>query len=195
MVCYFISFLDRVNLGFAALQMVDGPPLLGDGIRPRRWHFLRVVLPVRGAEQPASGEVRRPPVDRRDHDHVGTVRRCDGVGHRSTLALSHAVSARGGRSRILSRRDSLSHLLVSRRVPCAHHRVVHGGHSRSPAFSDRRSRRRCSAPTDGSGSADGSGCSSSKPRPPSCSASRAWSSSAMDRRTRRGCQPTSAAGC
>ena len=23
MVCYFISFLDRVNLGFAALQMVD----------------------------------------------------------------------------------------------------------------------------------------------------------------------------
>ena len=129
MVCYFISFLDRVNLGFAALQMVKdlhfSATVFGFGGR----HFLRVVLPVRSAEQPAPREVRRPPVDRADHDHVGSAGRRHGVGHGSALALSRAVSTGGRRSRIFSRRDSLSHLLVSGGVPCPDRRAVHGGDS------------------------------------------------------------------
>jgi len=42
---HFLS--DRVNLGFAALQMVEDLPFLCDGIRVRGRYFLRVVLPVR----------------------------------------------------------------------------------------------------------------------------------------------------
>ena len=88
MVCYFISFLDRVNLGFAALQMVEDLHFsatvfgFGAGI-----FFVSYFL----FEVPSN-----PSMARADHDHVRSARRCHGVGHGSTLALSRAVSA-GGR--------------------------------------------------------------------------------------------------
>src|SRR5262245_57666263 len=89
MVCYFVSFVDRVNLGFAALQMVN------DLHRLRRRYFLRVVLPLRGAEQLAPREVRRSPLARSHHDHVGSAGGRYGVGQGAAVTLSDAASARG----------------------------------------------------------------------------------------------------
>ena len=75
MLCYFIAFVDRVNVGFAALQMNKDV-----GLRRRSSalaaHLLPWLLPVRGAEQPCSGKSRGADLDRAHHDHLGPVLRC-----------------------------------------------------------------------------------------------------------------------
>jgi ACS family tartrate transporter-like MFS transporter len=69
---YIISWLDRVNVGFAKLQMNDDLGFsetiygIGAGIE-----FL--VRNGFGAAQPVAGEVRRARVDRANHDHVGII--------------------------------------------------------------------------------------------------------------------------
>ena len=107
----------------------QGPSSVADRVRLGRRHLLPVVFPVRGPEQPAPGEVRRPPLDCPDHDHLGRAGGVHGPGGGSAFAVRVAAAVGRGRSGILSRRDSVSHLLVSGRVPRPDHRVVHGRHS------------------------------------------------------------------
>ena len=49
---YVVAYLDRVNVGFAALQMNADLGLSASGLRPGRGHLLRRLLPLRGAQQP-----------------------------------------------------------------------------------------------------------------------------------------------
>ena len=165
MVCYFISFLDRVNLGFAALQMVEDLHFsatvfgFGGGIFFLSYFLFEVPSNLLLEKFGARRWIARIMIT------WGVLAGAHGVGHGSALALSRAVSAGGRRSGILSRRDSLSHLLVSGRSTAPGSSGCSRSRFRSRAFSDRRSRRRCSEPTDGSGCAAGSGCSSSKRLP------------------------------
>ena len=177
MICYFVSFVDRVNLGFAALDMVKDLRLsptvfgFGGGI-----FFLSYFL----CEVPSNlllAAGRGAPLDCPHHDHVGHFRGRDGARDRPDVAVSDAVPPRCGRSGVLSRRHSLHHVLVS--LPSTG--LASSGGSRSrfpfPAFSVRRfPPRSLSRPTDGWAFADGSGCSFSRLCPRSCSASSAsWS--------------------
>src|SRR5438093_9126663 len=59
------------------------------------------------------------------HDHLGRSGRRDGPGEGPAVALSDAPAPGRGRSRLLSRRDSLPDVLVSGRVPRPDHRIVH----------------------------------------------------------------------
>ena len=70
-VCYVFAYLDRVNVGFAKLQMLNDLELQRDRLRPRRRHLLHRLLPVRGAEQPDPAPRRRARLDRAHHDHLG----------------------------------------------------------------------------------------------------------------------------
>ena len=174
MVCYFISFLDRVNLGFAALQMV------------RDLHFSATVFGLGGGiffvsyflfEVPSNLLLEKVGARRwiaRIMITWGLLAAGMALVTGPAFVVSDAVSPRGGRSGILSGRDSLSHLLVSLRIPCAHHRVVHGRHpplqlSRLADLGGPSRRRRMARR-----SADGSGCSSSRRCRPCCSDSPAW---------------------
>ena len=91
---YIISWLDRVNVGFAKLQMNADLGMsetaygFGAGI-----FFLAYAL-CEIPEQSAAGEVRRAPLDRAHHDHLGPhLRRHDVRAGRDEL-LRHAVAAR-----------------------------------------------------------------------------------------------------
>ncbi len=52
MLLYFIAFIDRVNIGFAALTMNKDLGFSPDRFRLRSRHFLHRLLPVRGALEP-----------------------------------------------------------------------------------------------------------------------------------------------
>ena len=68
---YIVAYLDRINVGFAALQMKgqlgfsDEVYGLGAGI------FFAGIFFFSGAEQSGAGPLRRAEVDRRDHGDVG----------------------------------------------------------------------------------------------------------------------------
>ena len=49
MLLYFIAYIDRVNIGFAALTMNKDLGLLANGLRLRRRHLLLRLFPVRSA--------------------------------------------------------------------------------------------------------------------------------------------------
>ena len=71
MLAYLVCYIDRVNAGFAALQMNKALGIspatfgLGGGI------FFVSVLPVRSSLQPRSCARRGSAMDRADHDLVG----------------------------------------------------------------------------------------------------------------------------
>ena len=44
--CYFVAYLDRVNVSFAKLQMNSGAWLQRGGVRTRRRAFLHRLFPV-----------------------------------------------------------------------------------------------------------------------------------------------------
>ena len=176
MICYFVSFLDRVNLGFAALDMVRDLHLsptvfgFGGGIFFLSYFLCEVPSNLLLEQVGARRWIARIMVT------WGILAGAHGSRDRPELAVPDAVPPRCGRSGVLSRRHPLHHVLVSLRVPGSHHRVVHGCDSRLqlPRFADFRRAPR--APTDGSAFADGSGCSSSRLCPQCCSASHAsWS--------------------
>ena len=52
--CYFIAYLDRVNVGFASLTMNKALGFQRRGLRLRRRHLLPRLLHLRGAEQRAA---------------------------------------------------------------------------------------------------------------------------------------------
>ena len=94
MLCYVVAYLDRVNVGFAKLQMTQRPRLQRCRVRLRRRHLLRRLFPVRGAEQRDPAQGRRARLDRADHDHVGPHFGGDDVRHHADEVLRDALSAR-----------------------------------------------------------------------------------------------------
>ena len=83
---YFFSYLDRVNLGFAALT-VNAAEILPDHLRLGRRHLLHRLFHFRGAEQPSAGKIRRQPLDRADHGDLGHHLGADGAGVGSVEAF------------------------------------------------------------------------------------------------------------
>ena len=102
-VLYTIAFIDRINVGFAALSMSAdlglSPSAFGFGRRP----VLHRLLPVRGAQQPDPRAGRRPALDRPGHDHLGHPLRLLRLRRRPEQLLRPALPARRGGGRLLSR--------------------------------------------------------------------------------------------
>jgi hypothetical protein len=67
--CYVIAFLDRVNVGFAALTM--NLRLHRRDVRVQRRHLFLRLLSIRGAVQLDFGESRRAAMDCQDYDFLG----------------------------------------------------------------------------------------------------------------------------
>src|SRR4029077_15880562 len=133
---YFFSYLDRLNLGFAALTMnaeLKFSPIVfawGAGI------FFIGLFHLRSAEQSGAGKVRRQPLDREDHGDLGHYFGMHGAGVRCLELLHAAFSPRRGGGRIFPRHHPLSDLLVSGRISRAIPRRVR--HRRSGFDRDRR---------------------------------------------------------
>ena len=91
---YFFSYLDRVNVGFAALTMNAGFEILADDVRLGRRHFLHRLFHLRGAEQSGAGEIRRQPLDRPHHGDLGHHLGADVARQRRVELLHPALPAR-----------------------------------------------------------------------------------------------------
>jgi len=80
-VAYFICYLDRINVGFAALTMNTDlgftATVYALGATAFFWGYC-----LRGAEQHHSRKSRRADVDRPHHDHLGPILRCYCFRHR-----------------------------------------------------------------------------------------------------------------
>jgi len=96
MLCYFVAYLDRVNIGFAGLTMnrdlgfsaaVFG---FGGGI------FFLGYFPFRGAEQRDPREGRGTDLDRPDTRHLGDHFRPDRLGSRPVFVLPDPFLTRAG---------------------------------------------------------------------------------------------------
>ena len=69
--CYFVAYLDRVNVGFASLTMNKALGFSRGGLRLRRRHLLSRLLHLRSPQQRAAQQGRRADLDRPDPDHLG----------------------------------------------------------------------------------------------------------------------------
>ena len=169
--CYILAYIDRINVELCRAHDARRPQHDGGRFRLRRRNFLLGLFPIRGAEQRHHGKGRRPHLDRPHHDHLGHLRHGHGVRDRHDQLRRHAVPARRGRGRLLSRHDPLFHLLVSRAT-------ITPASSRASWLACRsrwRSARRCRRPDEPGWacSASGAGRSCTSPRAfrRSCSAS------------------------
>jgi len=124
--CYAVNFLDRVNVGFAALSMNQdlgfSPSVFGTGAGIFFAGYLLFEVPSNLALQRFGARIWIA-----HHGEVGDCRHFDGLGRRRNELLHHALPARRRRSRLLPRHHPLPHLLVPRRVGGAHRRPVRGG--------------------------------------------------------------------
>ncbi len=138
--CYAVNFLDRVNVGFAALAMNDDLGFSAVGVRRRRRHLLRRLYPVRDAEQSGDAEIRRAHLDRAHHDQLGPRRHRHGLCQRRDAASMSLRFLLGvAEAGLLPGHHPLSHLLVSGAGAGAHRLAVHGGgaaghHGRRPGL-------------------------------------------------------------
>ena len=127
MLLYFIAFIDRVNIGFAALTMNKDLGFLAGGIRPRSRHFLPRLFSFRGAVQSDPRKGRCAALDRPGDDHVGDHFRGFRVYQRRDELPHLALFAGRGGGRLLSRHHSLSQLLVPGALSRRRRFAVHGG--------------------------------------------------------------------
>src|SRR5271156_2088008 len=74
MLCYFIAYLDRVNIGFAGASMSKDLGLSAS-VRRRGGHILHRLFLLRGSQQHGAPPLRRPPLDRTHHADLGACRR------------------------------------------------------------------------------------------------------------------------
>ena len=96
---YIVSWIDRVNIGFAALQMNRDLGFSPARVRIRRGRVLHRLRAVRGAEQPDSRARRRAPLDRADHAHLGRAVDRDAVRRRRHELLRAALRCSASRKR------------------------------------------------------------------------------------------------
>ena len=129
MLCYFIAYLDRVNVGFAGATDARRSQSLRNGLRRSSGHFLSRLLLLRGAEQPCVECLWCTPLDRPDHVHLGYHLRGAGLRHGRTQLQHRPLAARRRRGGLLPRHHFLPHALVSDRLPRPHCRLVHVRHS------------------------------------------------------------------
>ena len=122
--CYIVAYLDRVNVGFAKLQMQDALQFseavygLGAGIFFIGYFIFEVpsnVILAQGG---------RTPLDRTDHDHLGPVVGGHDVRELADGVLRDPLLSRCGRSGLFPRHHPVPHLLVSGA------RIVHANHPR-----------------------------------------------------------------
>ena len=127
MLLYFVSFLDRVNVGFAALSMNRALGLspasfgLGGGL-----FFIGYVL----FEVPSNlilYRVGAPPVDRTGDGHLGIGGGRFGLRRRAQEFLCAEIPAGGGGGRLFPRHHSLPEPVVSVTAAGCRGGVVHGG--------------------------------------------------------------------
>ena len=71
MLCYVAAYLDRVNVGFAKLEMLGDLGFSETAYGLGRRHVLHRLFPLRGAEQHHPPPRRRAHLDRPHHDHAG----------------------------------------------------------------------------------------------------------------------------
>src|SRR6516225_9943757 len=112
MLCYVVAFLDRINIGYAQLQM-KLTLTFSDDLWIRRRHFLHRLLPLRGTEQPVAGADRRPQDAASHHVPVGRCRHRHGFRADADAVLPPALPARRARSRLLPGHYPVPDLLVS----------------------------------------------------------------------------------
>ena len=128
---YVIAFVDRVNIGYAGLDMTRELHFSNEVFDFRTRNLFRRLLPSRNSRSIARPRLERAQVDRRYHDRLGNAR----FSHRSHShchAVQHHPLFRGtGRGRHVSRHDRLSNPLVPARGP----RQVHVPLSWSPFLS------------------------------------------------------------
>ena len=94
---YIVAWIDRVNVGFAALQMNHQLGFTRRGVRVRRRRVLHRLRAVRGAEQSAALSRRRAALVRPHHDHVGAAWQRDDVRARRDVASTCCVSCSASR--------------------------------------------------------------------------------------------------
>ena len=119
---YIVAWLDRVNVGFAALQMNQDLGFSAVDLWIRRRRVLHRLRAVRNSQQPDSGARRRAALDRAHHGHVGRARGGDDVRAQSDELLCVAIPARRCRGGLPARHHLLPVELVSGRTarhePC-----------------------------------------------------------------------------
>ena len=125
MLCYFIAYLDRVNIGFAGRVDVEGPRPFRRRLRRRGGHILHRLFLLRGAQQHGARPLRRPHLDRAHHADLGPDRRRAGLRDRRIQPETRAVAARRRRGRLLPRHHLFPDALVPLGLPRPHRRPVH----------------------------------------------------------------------
>jgi hypothetical protein len=110
---YIVAYLDRVNVGFASLDMNRDlafrlPFMSGVGTLFPDLHA------VRSPEQPGAGASRRTGLDRAHHADVGRDLDGDDLRRQPDPLLHGAAAARRRRSRIFPGTDPVFDALVSR---------------------------------------------------------------------------------
>ena len=166
MISYFAAYLDRVNVGFAALTMNKALGFsaeifgIGSGIFFVGYFLFEIpsnlILSKVGARRWIA----------RILDHLGHHLRGDRLRHRNMVVLRHPLPAGPRRGRLLSRHHPVSDLVVPVGVPLADHRHLHDG---DPDLDRHRLAgiRPDPAPwAPGAASQAGSGCSSWRPSQP-----------------------------
>ena len=68
---YFLAYVDRINVSFAALTMRGDLQHVSHRLRLRLGHLLLGLFHLRGSQQHHHGEGRRATMDRAHHDHLG----------------------------------------------------------------------------------------------------------------------------
>src|SRR5260221_7613985 len=71
MLCYFIAYLDRVNVGFAGATMSRDLALSSAAFGGAARHLLHRLFLLRGAEQSRPRSLRRAQMDRPHHSELG----------------------------------------------------------------------------------------------------------------------------
>ena len=68
---YFLAYIDRINVSFAALTMRGDLDMSAGGLRVCPGHILLGLFHLRGAQQRHHGKGGGAALDRPHHDHLG----------------------------------------------------------------------------------------------------------------------------
>ena len=125
---YFMCYLDRINVGFAALTMNKDLGLDAGDLRYGGRRVLLGLCAVRGAEQHHPRKGRRADLDRPHHDHLGHHSPAAPPSSPARTASWRCASCSGlAEAGSVPRFRALFHLLVPGRLPRPHQFRVHAG--------------------------------------------------------------------
>src|SRR5262249_412544 len=124
---YFFCYLDRINVGFAALTMnkdlgLDAS-MFGMAAGGFFWGYCLFEVP----SNMIMGKVGARNLDRAHHDHLGDSLWRDRALHRPLQLHGRALPARRRRGRVLPGHRAVLHLLVPGSAPRPHRVGIHAG--------------------------------------------------------------------